>query len=83
MSAPESQAAMDVSEFEKTLLQLRCFDTMFLVDDSEAMQPYWPEVSTLIERIAPICAKHDPDGVDLPFENRATRTSAALSATCS
>ncbi|KAH7180147.1 hypothetical protein BKA60DRAFT_532521 [Fusarium oxysporum] len=69
MSAPESQTTMDVTEFEKTLLQLRCFDTMFLVDDSEAMQPYWSEIKTLIERIAPICAKHDPDGVDLYFVN--------------
>ncbi|KAI1037639.1 hypothetical protein LB503_009409 [Fusarium chuoi] len=69
MSAPESQSTMDVDEFEKTLLQLRCFDTMFLVDDSEAMQPYWSEIKTLIERIAPICAKHDPDGVDLYFVN--------------
>ncbi|KAF7553051.1 hypothetical protein G7Z17_g3924 [Cylindrodendrum hubeiense] len=69
MAAPDSHAAMDLSVHEKTLQQLRCFDTMFLVDDSVHMQPYWGDVKTLIERIAPICAQHDPDGIDLYFVN--------------
>ncbi|KAH7111178.1 hypothetical protein B0J13DRAFT_631887 [Dactylonectria estremocensis] len=69
MSASEPHSAMDNDDLENTLRQLRCFDTMFLVDDSEHMQPYWPDVKTLIERVAPICAKHDPDGIDLYFVN--------------
>jgi hypothetical protein len=60
---------MDISEYEKTLEQLRCFDTMFLIDDSAHMQPYWGDVKALMESIAPICAKHDTDGIDLYFVN--------------
>lgn len=60
---------MDTSAYDKTLEQLRCFDTMFLVDDSAHMQPYWGDVKALIESIAPICAKHDADGIDLYFVN--------------
>lgn len=54
---------------EQALDWLRCFDTMFVVDDSAAMAPYWADVQQLIEKVAPICAKHDPDGIDLYFIN--------------
>ncbi|VUC24941.1 unnamed protein product [Clonostachys rosea] len=59
----------DSSEYDKALEQLRCFDTMFLVDDSAHMEPYWEDVKNLMEMVAPICAKHDPDGIDLYFVN--------------
>jgi hypothetical protein len=55
---------------EQSLDWLRCFDTMFIIDDSAAMAPYWKDVQLLIEKVAPICAKHDPDGIDLYFVNR-------------
>lgn len=55
---------------EQSLDWLRCFDTMFIIDDSAAMVPYWKDVQHLIEKVAPICAKHDPDGIDLYFVNR-------------
>ncbi|KAI7781942.1 hypothetical protein SLS64_003413 [Diaporthe eres] len=54
---------------EQSLDWLRCFDTMFIIDDSAAMAPYWKDVQHLIEKVAPICAKHDPDGIDLYFVN--------------
>lgn len=59
---------------EQSLDWLRCFDTMFIIDDSAAMAPYWKDVQHLIEKVAPICAKHDPDGIDLYFVNRMYRT---------
>lgn len=55
---------------EQSLDWLRCFDTMFIIDDSAAMAPYWKDVQHLIEKVAPICAQHDPDGIDLYFVNR-------------
>ncbi|ROW15592.1 hypothetical protein VPNG_02143 [Cytospora leucostoma] len=54
---------------EQSLDWLRCFDTMFVIDDSAHMAPYWGDVQQLIEKVAPICAKHDPDGIDLYFVN--------------
>ncbi|KAI5468147.1 hypothetical protein BGZ63DRAFT_419781 [Mariannaea sp. PMI_226] len=60
---------MDPNTYDKALEQLKYFDTMFLVDDSAHMQPYWEDVKILMESIAPICAKHDTDGIDLYFVN--------------
>lgn len=65
----QAGAGVDVDDYGETLAFLRCFDTMFLVDDSASMSPYWPDVKALLERIAPICAKYDPDGIDVFFLN--------------
>lgn len=68
---PDTEAGdgIDVDDYGETLAFLRCFDTMFLVDDSAAMAPYWADVKALLERITPICAKYDPDGIDVFFLN--------------
>ncbi|KUI54105.1 hypothetical protein VP1G_01393 [Cytospora mali] len=68
---PDTQAGegVDIDDYGETLAFLRCFDTMFLVDDSAAMAPYWGDVKALLERITPICAKYDPDGIDVFFLN--------------
>lgn len=60
---------IDLSEYEEKLAYLRAFETVFLVDDSSAMAPYWDQVKELLDCIAPICAKHDPDGIDIYFLN--------------
>lgn len=60
---------VNVDDFGETLSFLRCFDTMFLIDDSAAIAPYWNDVQALLERIAPVCAKFDPDGIDVFFLN--------------
>lgn len=65
----EAGSGIDIGDLGETLAFLRCFDTIFLVDDSAAMGPYWGDVKALLERIAPICAKYDPDGIDLFFLN--------------
>lgn len=70
LAAPDDTQAgdgIDLDDYGETLAFLRCFDTMFLVDDSAAMAPYWGDVKALLERITPICAKYDPDGIDVFF----------------
>lgn len=62
-------ATSDMSEYDEKLAYLRAFETVFLVDDSAAMTPYWDQVKELLDHIAPICAKHDPDGIDVYFVN--------------
>lgn len=70
--APDDFAAgssLNPDDFGETLSFLRCFDTMFLIDDSAHLAPYWADVKALMERIAPVCAKFDPDGIDVFFLN--------------
>lgn len=62
-------SSVNLDDYGDTLSFLRCFDTMFLVDDSEHIAPFWPDVRALLERIAPVCAKFDPDGIDVFFLN--------------
>lgn len=62
-------AEFDTSAYDEKLSYLRAFETVFLVDDSAAMTPYWDQVKELLDHISPICAKHDPDGIDLYFVN--------------
>ncbi|CAN8104721.1 unnamed protein product [Discula destructiva] len=62
-------ADVETSEYDEKLAYLRAFETIFLVDDSAAMTPYWDQVKELLDNIAPICAKHDPDGIDIYFVN--------------
>jgi hypothetical protein len=73
----EAGSGVNTDDYGETLSFLRCFDTMFLVDDSAAMAPYWNEVNALLERVTPITAKYDPDGIDLFFLNH--RPSSLLS----
>lgn len=70
--APADSAAgesLNVDDYGETLGFLRCFDTMFLIDDSAYIAAYWNDVQALMERIAPVCAKFDPDGIDVFFLN--------------
>lgn len=70
--APADYAAgssVNVDDYGETLSFLRCFDTMFLIDDSAHIAAYWDDVRALMERIAPVCAKFDPDGIDVFFLN--------------
>lgn len=70
--APNDYAAgssLNPDDYGETLSFLRCFDTMFLIDDSAHLAPYWDDVRALMERIAPVCAKFDPDGIDVFFLN--------------
>ncbi|KAH9909489.1 hypothetical protein F4778DRAFT_698 [Xylariomycetidae sp. FL2044] len=66
---PEAGAGVNTDDYGETLSFLRCFDTMFLVDDSAKMTPYWGDVKALLERVTPIAAKYDPDGIDIFFLN--------------
>ncbi|KAI0191867.1 hypothetical protein F4808DRAFT_443513 [Astrocystis sublimbata] len=65
----EAGEGLDTDNYGETLGFLRCFDTMFLIDDSAAMAPYWEDVRALLERITPIAAKYDPNGIDVFFLN--------------
>lgn len=61
--------SIDSSQYDAQLAYLRAFETVFVIDDSAAMTPYWEQVKQLIDDIAPVCAKHDPDGIDIYFVN--------------
>ncbi|RYP90195.1 hypothetical protein DL770_003658 [Monosporascus sp. CRB-9-2] len=71
MPAPDEEAGagVDIGNYDETLAFLRCFDTMFIVDDSAHMEPYWRDVGSLLETLSTICAKYDPDGIDIYFLN--------------
>lgn len=61
--------SIDSSQYDAQLAYLRAFETVFVIDDSAAMAPHWDQVKQLIDDIAPVCAKHDPDGIDIYFVN--------------
>lgn len=49
---------------------LSTFDTVFLIDDSGSMAGRsWNETAQALAAIAPICAAHDADGIDVWFMN--------------
>ncbi|CAJ2505762.1 Uu.00g131560.m01.CDS01 [Anthostomella pinea] len=52
---------------------LKHFNTVFLIDDSASMEPYWGEVGALLSKIAPICTEYDPNGIDIEFLNHRAR----------
>lgn len=62
-------SGINTEDYGETLAFLRCFDTIFVIDDSAHIAPYWGDVKALMDRIAPICAKYDPDGIDIFFLN--------------
>ncbi|CAI7598961.1 unnamed protein product [Penicillium glandicola] len=46
------------------------FHTVFLVDDSSSMRgELWEEAREAIAAIAPVCTKHDSEGIDIYFIN--------------
>ncbi|KAI9782815.1 MAG: hypothetical protein M1839_004566 [Geoglossum umbratile] len=49
------------------------FDTVLLIDDSSSMSSLWHETSLALRQIAPVCAAHDADGVDILFMNKRPR----------
>ncbi|KAI1330812.1 hypothetical protein F5Y16DRAFT_395783 [Xylariaceae sp. FL0255] len=65
----EAGSGINTDDYDETLAFLACFDTMFLVDDSAAMAPYWGDVRVLLERLTPITTKYDPNGIDIFFLN--------------
>ncbi|KAK8087725.1 von willebrand factor protein [Apiospora hydei] len=71
MAQPDAEAGagIDLDDYGETLAFLRAFDTMYLIDDSAAMAPYWGDVKALLERLTPITVKYDPDGIDIFFLN--------------
>lgn len=62
-------SGVNIEDYGETLSFLRCFDTIFVIDDSAHIAPYWADVKALMDRIAPVCAKYDPDGIDVFFVN--------------
>lgn len=69
--APEpSPSAPDEDPFAP----LAHFDTVFLIDDSESMRPYWDEVYEAVAALVGVCCEHDPNGVDLYFVNHRPRS---------
>jgi Mg-chelatase subunit ChlD len=49
---------------------LRTFDTVFVIDDSGSMAGRsWRETAAALAAVAPICTRHDADGVDVRFLN--------------
>lgn len=85
-SAPARRSAVvssaSLSTAEDPYAFLSAFDTVFLIDDSGSMAGRsWRETQAALRAIAPICASHDADGLDVYFLNarnpRPERTSPA------
>ncbi|KAF3017130.1 hypothetical protein E8E14_010058 [Neopestalotiopsis sp. 37M] len=72
--AGSRQQTADTAHIEDDPLEfLQYFDTVFLIDDSEAMAPYWEEVIDLIRAVVPLCVERDSDGIDIYFGNHSRR----------
>ena len=57
-------------EKERVFGNLRSYDTVFLVDDSDSMYgPRWDTTKHVLAKIATIAVLHDRDGVDIRFFN--------------
>ena len=57
-------------EKERVFGNLRSYDTVFLVDDSDSMYgPRWDTTKHVLAKIASIAVLHDRDGVDIRFFN--------------
>ncbi|KAI1632945.1 hypothetical protein F4809DRAFT_644926 [Biscogniauxia mediterranea] len=57
-------------ESEDPCAPLKYFNTMLLIDDSEHMEgAHWAEVEQILEMIAPVLTKYDPNGIDMEFVN--------------
>lgn len=57
---------------------LSTFDTVFLIDDSGSMAgSRWSAVAAALRAITPVCAAHDPDGIDVYFLNHRSTHRAA------
>lgn len=63
-------SAASLSTAEDPYAFLSAFDTVFLIDDSGSMAGRsWGETQAALRAIAPICASHDADGLDVYFLN--------------
>lgn len=66
--SPDAQGSSPTTDDRFAFLST--FDTIFLVDDSGSMAGRsWRETAEAIRSIAPICTKHDADGIDIHFLN--------------
>jgi hypothetical protein len=75
--APSNFSAISVSTPEDPYAFLSSFDTIFVIDDSGSMAGRsWREVNDALRVISPICAAHDPDGLDLYFLNHRSQNRA-------
>lgn len=76
--AEPSQRVADEDPFAR----LAYFDTVFLIDDSASMLPYWDEVYQVLSAIVTVCCDLDPNGVDLYFVNHRPRGYLPLLSPC-
>ena len=59
-----------LQEKKRVFRNLRSYDTVLLVDDSDSMYgPRWDTTKHVLEKIASIAVLHDRDGVDIRFFN--------------
>jgi hypothetical protein len=77
--APSGASALSIGSHALTTEEdphafLSTFDTVFLIDDSGSMAgASWRETRDVLRNIAPVCAAHDADGVDVYFLNTKNR----------
>ncbi|KAL8720838.1 MAG: hypothetical protein Q9225_002355 [Loekoesia sp. 1 TL-2023] len=64
--APEPEPPNKENIYER----LREYDTFFLVDDSESMEPLWRTTARVLAEIVSIAVRYDEDGVDVRFFNK-------------
>ncbi|KAB5583657.1 hypothetical protein GE09DRAFT_1050443 [Coniochaeta sp. 2T2.1] len=69
-SAALSIGSYAITTEEDPYAFLSTFDTVFLIDDSGSMAgASWRETRDVLRNIAPVCAAHDADGIDVYFLN--------------
>ncbi|KAL2261866.1 hypothetical protein VTK26DRAFT_3129 [Humicola hyalothermophila] len=69
-SASSARSDRSITSPEDPYAFLSSFDTIFLIDDSGSMTgSSWREVKEALRSIAPICAAHDTNGIDIYFLN--------------
>ncbi|KAL8717435.1 MAG: hypothetical protein Q9225_005321 [Loekoesia sp. 1 TL-2023] len=61
---------LEPSDVKNIYKRLGNYDTVFLVDDSGSIEPYWPTTARVLANIISIVIKYNDDGVDVKFFNK-------------
>ena len=67
---PDFRSDTDFKNKEDIYERLREYDTFFLIDDSESMEPRWSTTRQVLADIVSIAVKYDENGVDVKFFNK-------------
>lgn len=66
---PDAKSGAKLQNKENIYGRLREYDTVFLVDDSDSMEPLWKTTERVLAATASIAVSYDNNGVDVKFFN--------------